>query len=43
MAIQFQFATNPQATTKKESGERIAELKEQQEARRNQLLGFVKE
>ena len=43
MTIQFQFATNPQATSTKPSEERIAELKEQQEARRNELLGFLKE
>ncbi len=43
MSIQFQFATNPQTATKKPSEEKIAELKEQQESKRNELLGFVKD
>ncbi len=43
MAIQFQFATNPQTTVKNSSEEKIAELKEQQDARRKELLGYVKE
>ena len=42
MAIQFQFSTNPQTTTN-HSEERIAQLKEQQEERRAELFGFVKE
>ncbi len=42
MTLSFNFASNPQ-TTSKPSDEKIAQMKKEQEARRAKLLGAVEE